>query len=268
MIKIILQGFLIGCAKIIPGFSGSLLAIMFGVYEKVLSIFSDLKKITLKKINYLIFLSFGIIIGIILFSYLLKQLLNVNYFCIMLFFVGLIAGNIKEILSKISEDKYRVRDFFYFLIAVLFSLLITLPSAHFKINYLNVFDYFYLGIIESLTTLIPGISGTAIYIILGVYDFILSLYTNIFDITNFLNFVFFVLGFFIGTIIVSKILNFILKKYKRTLFLVILAFVLTSIYVLLKELFLVEYNKIELAIGLFFMIVGYIISNKLNHLFE
>ena len=66
MLKTFIQGFLIGMAKMIPGFSGSLLAIIFGVYGKTLDIIAHLKNIDKSKLCYLLLLGSGIVLGIII----------------------------------------------------------------------------------------------------------------------------------------------------------------------------------------------------------
>ena len=43
-IKLFIEGFIIGIGKIIPGVSGAMFAMMFGVYEKALNTISNIKK--------------------------------------------------------------------------------------------------------------------------------------------------------------------------------------------------------------------------------
>lgn len=265
MIKIIIQGFLIGCAKIIPGFSGSFIAIMFGVYEKTLRIISDLKNITLKKIMYLFFLATGIIMGIILFSLIIKYLLKTNYFLFILLFTGLIIGSIKDLFLKININKGKLKLIIYFVLSFTFVILLSFIRVC-KVN-AQTYLYFPLGIIEAFTTLLPGVSGTAVYMVLGVYDLILNLYINVFNLKNIFNLILFGGGFIIGVLILSKILLYILKKYSNTLFVIILGNMCASIFILLKDAFMVSIHFYDVIVGIVFLVFGYFISNKLNHLF-
>lgn len=267
MLKIILQGFLIGAAKMIPGFSGSLLAITFGVYEKTLEIIADFRKITVDKMIYLLLLGSGIILGIVLFSYLVCMLLELMYFWIILLFIGLIIGSMKDLVFKIKGYNHYIRGFIYFTLSALIVLIFSFKRESYSLVDLNSFAFLPLGIIEAFTTLIPGISGTAVYMILGVYDLILDLYINIVNIYNLPNLLLFGLGFIIGTIILSKVLTFILKKYSKTLFVIILGFMFASVCVLIKDAFIVDITVFNTILGLLFLILGYIISDKLNHLF-
>ena len=267
MLKILLQGFLIGMAKMIPGFSGSLLAITFGVYEKTLNIIAHLRNLTKRKMTYLLLLGTGIIIGIIIFSYIVKFLLETLYFPIMLLFIGLIIGSMQDLWKNIKGYNHPILGFLFFIGS--FSLVILFSSN--KIVYgdfdTSSFLYFPLGLIESMTTLIPGISGTAVYMILGVYDVILDLYINVLKPTNLLNLFFYFVGFGIGVIILAKLLTFLLTYYRKILYISILGFMLAAILSLIRDIFNTSFSFVDLILGVFFLVLGYIVSNKLNHLF-
>ena len=98
----LLYGLLIGLGKIIPGVSGSVIAITLGVYEKSINsinhFFKDIKKNT----TYLLPLGIGIIISIIFTSKIVINLLNNYYLPTILFFLGLIIGGIQDIRKQIS----------------------------------------------------------------------------------------------------------------------------------------------------------------------
>ena len=87
-IKLILKGFLIGIGKIIPGFSGALLAISFNVYDKLINSITNFFSNKNENIIFLLNLSIGIISGIILFSKIILYLLNNYYLYTTIFFTG------------------------------------------------------------------------------------------------------------------------------------------------------------------------------------
>lgn len=267
MWRVLLQGALIGMAKMIPGFSGSLLAITFGVYENALDIIADLKSITKRKLWYLLLLGSGIIIGIVIFSYVVKFLLDSMYFSIMLLFIGLIIGNTQRLWQDAKSYSHPT-------LGVLIFIGSFLMVGYFftnKVAYMSLpsgsFLYFFLGIVESFTTLIPGISGTAVYIMLGVYDIILSLYINFFNPENLLYLVFYFLGFSLGVIFLAKLLTFILKRYRQILYIMIVGFMCGVIATLIQDVFSEPFKIIDVILGILFLIIGYFSSSRLNHLF-
>ena len=74
-LKLILQGFVIGIGKIIPGVSGAMFAMMFGVYEKALDIISHLKTKLFKNLKFMFLLGISILLAIILGSNIIKKCL-------------------------------------------------------------------------------------------------------------------------------------------------------------------------------------------------
>ena len=63
-IKLFIQGFIVGIGKIIPGVSGAMFAMMFGIYEKALDIISNLRTKLMKNLKYMLILvkSIGLVI--------------------------------------------------------------------------------------------------------------------------------------------------------------------------------------------------------------
>jgi putative membrane protein len=82
-----------------------------------------------------------------------------------------------------------------------------------------------MGIIESISVIVPGVSGTAIYISLGVYDKMLNLYIH-FPINHL---IFFSMGFIISSIIILKIISYLFFKHKKETYSAILGFLCASI---------------------------------------
>ena len=100
----LLKGFIIGIGKIIPGVSGSVLAITLGVYDKSVEYINNFKHNKKESLKYLLPLGIGIIISIIIFSKIITILLDKYYQINMLFFIGLIIGGLPEIIKKVKKQ--------------------------------------------------------------------------------------------------------------------------------------------------------------------
>ena len=85
-----------------------------------------------------------------------------------------------------------------------------------------------------------------------------------FSEVNLLPTVLFFIGVFIGIVIVSKFMNYMLKRYKKRTYLCIAGCALSSVFLLVIDMFSMEFLLIELIVGLALFIVGYKISYKLN----
>ena len=120
-IKLILQGFIVGIGKIIPGVSGAMLAMFMGIYEDLMEAIT--KFFDDKKRHFLLLLNFGIglFLAIVLFSKVILFLLNHYYEETIYLFLGLIMGTVLRFKKSVSfrgKNKY----IFFFALLLMFLL--------------------------------------------------------------------------------------------------------------------------------------------------
>lgn len=267
---LIIKGFIIGIGKVIPGVSGSLIAVSLGIYEEAIEAISHFFKDFYKNIIFLGTIAIGILLAVICGSKIINYLLIISYVPTMLLFTGLISGTVPSIFKNISvncKNKY-----IYIFISAL--IILSLEFISFDNNYLpanNLSDYIYisiLGLIDAITMVVPGVSGTAIFIIMGSYSFILTLFGNTLNIDYVINniwyYILFAIGLIIGVIFISKLMSYLFKKNKNEVYMVIIGFSLSSIILLLKNILLLQYSLYELLIGIILFFLGFKISSKLE----
>ena len=253
-LKLILKGFIVGIGKIIPGVSGSMLAITLGIYEDIIkaitNFFSNIKANSKLLINF----GLGVILAIILFSNLILFMLKNYYAEVMNLFLGLIIGTLMPFIKSI---KFSSKNIFIFIIFFLLTLYLTTFSPNtpfiFKGTIINYLYTSFLGMIDAFTSIVPGISGTAIYMTLGSYEYVLSILGNPFSFP----FIIYGIGLIIGIILVSYLINYLFKRWKDESYMCFFALMLGSISLLflsLKDYFNI-YLGIYLIIG---SIIGYI----------
>lgn len=251
----ILKGILIGIGKILPGVSGSLIAISLGVYYKSIHIIGNIYKINKNDLIFLSNLLIGICISIVLFSKLIINLLNIYYIQTMLLFLGLITGCINGLIKIIKKDLNFI-NIIFLLLPLLIILLINIINIKINIS-INYFTIFFLGILESITMILPGVSGTALFMYLNIYQYILGLMSTIT-----LNSIIFITGIIIGFILFSKIISIILLKYKIKLLYVITGLMISTILIILKDTLNCDYDFRSLLIGTILFVIGYFITKK------
>lgn len=254
-----LKGILIGIGKILPGVSGSLMAISMKVYEPLLQSISSFFKEPKKNINFLFPIISGIIISIILFSNVLKILINNCYFPILLLFIGLIVGSFEFKFDEFKNKKIPKIIIF----TLLFTITILINKLSVNINLENnFFTYIFLGIIETLSTIIPGISGTAIFIVLKKYDLILEMLSNPFN--NLTSLIPFLIGIIISLILLAKIITFFLKKHPILFVVIIKSFSLSTLFLMYFKTLQFDKTIYDIIIGEILLIIGFIISKRMN----
>lgn len=259
---LILKGFLIGIGKIIPGVSGSLLAISLGVYDSAIDSLVNLFKNFKKNTYFLGRLAIGVVIAIVFFSNVISYLLNNHYLYTMSLFIGLILGTVPSIIKK---SKFSSKSFKYLILS--FVLIMFINFFKFEDNFnpnQSILDFiiiFILGMIDAFTTVIPGISGTATFMMMGVYDFILWLFANPFS--NIFFTILFCLGMIFGIILASILMNKLLKKYPNQIYQIILGFTVVAIVILFKDIF--SYlNFLNFFISLFLISIGFLLAIVLD----
>ena len=221
---VIIKGMLYGFFGIMPGLSGSALAFHYGDYQKILLIFKT-KKITKESFFYLLFILLGVVVGVYLTSILLKTI-YLNFFKI--FKTLVILVNMFLCYKIVSNNKLNIIIVFIIILFLLVMNIINLkPCCNLKYEYLL---FLISGVIYSLSNIIPGFSGTIIFVNMGFYNHLLSLYANpLSSIFNSpLNWFFFILSFIITSYFLFK---FIIRIYEKRLFkYFLLAVILENIY--------------------------------------
>lgn len=270
-IYLFLIGILIGTAMIIPGVSGSVIAVIFGVYDKSITALTNLFKNFKKNIIYLFILGSGILTGAIWFSNVMMFLYEKHEIITKFSFIGLILGGIPFLINEIKKKKTEKINVKMFLITLLFSLVLwylseNLINLTININnnskILNFFLLFLSGFIYSVGKVIPGISGSFLLILIGMYEFVLSIMANPISavVTSFDKILSFILGLIFGVIVLLKLMKYLLDKKFGLTYSIIIGFVIGSIPALIPKF---SFN-LDFITGIIVMIVSFVLSYKLT----
>lgn len=270
-IYLFLIGILIGTAMIIPGVSGSVIAVIFGVYDKSITALTNLFKNFKKNIIYLFVLGSGILTGAIWFSNVMMFLYEKHEIITKFSFIGLILGGIPFLINEIKKKKTENINVKMFLITLLFSLVLwylseNLINLTININnsskILNFFLLFLSGFIYSVGKVIPGISGSFLLILIGMYEFVLSIMANPIGavVSSFDKILPFILGLVFGVIVLLKLMKYLLDKKFGLTYSIIIGFVIGSIPALIPKF---SFN-LDFITGITVMIVSFVLSYKLT----
>lgn len=254
-LRLLLKGFLMGIAEIIPGVSGSTIALIVGVYQDFISLLHQLsdfvKEIlkllffrssiekcvkTFKEINFrfasLLFL--GMLIAIALFSNIVTFLLENYEPYVMAFFFGLVIASITIPWNEIKEKTFK--EFSITLItAVVIFLLLSLNPLEFE--YAPSAWYFLLGGALGICAMVlPGVSGSFIFLMIGIYEYIIPFVSNVtrfnFDSSELTKLLALIVGMFFGFIFFVRLLKFGLVSHSGKIFAFLTGLMIASLRVL------------------------------------
>jgi putative membrane protein len=267
-----IKGFVIGIGKIIPGVSGAILAISLGVYEKGINSINNFFDDIVNNFKFLVTLGLGVMISIVLFSNVIKYSLDTFYLPTMLLFIGLIIGGIPMLFSKVEKKSLNVPNISISIIMFLIVILLSLLNTNNQVVVSNGVGSFLLmiliGFIDAATMIIPGISGTAILMLIGCYDIIIDTLSSLTSfsqiITNIGILIPFGIGIILGIILVVKVMAYLFKNHEIKTYYAIIGFALSSILLLFVQTMNNSYKISQVLIGFILLIIGYNISKKLD----
>ena len=271
---LIVKGFILGIANIIPGVSGGTLAMTMGIYEDIIKSISSILKTPKKSLKLLLYLGIGAALSILILSKLLNYTLTNYAFATTLFFIGLIVGGFPLLLKKAKGHKVSLGYLLSFLsttsLVIILRLLQTSENTV-SLNNISLFTMIILllvGMLAASTMVIPGESGSFVLMLIGFYKTILNTISNITKINllghNLLILVPFGIGVLLGIVLTAKLIEYLLKKYEIYTYYGIYGFILASILVLILNV----YNKAtgipEVVVGILLVLLGTFIGYKLG----
>ncbi len=231
LLRNILYGLILGIGFIIPGVSGSVLASILGIYEDIIFRLNNLFKNLKDNLLYLGSLLIGFSLGIILFSKIILKLLDTKYIFISYVFIGLILGSIPYLIKEIKNKCHKNIAFIPFIIASLISITLYIIQIKYNISSDKTTIVMIIGgLFYAIGKIIPGISGSALLILLGIYKYLLNILSNPFNINtkDIINLIPFIISFIISAIILLKLINYLLNNYYHLSYSAIIGFVISS----------------------------------------
>lgn len=225
------KGLVIGGTMLVPGASGGSMAMILGIYSNLITAVSSFFKNPKKNLLFLGTFVAGAGIGMLLFAKPLLTLIETYPKPMLYFFLGAVLGGVPLIYHETGVKKLSSTHMLYILIGVTIVLLFSLiPSTGVSIATSSGMVQFLLllacGIIAAVALILPGISISYLLLVMGLYDTTIRAISTL-DI----RFLFPLgLGVGLGIILTTGILEYVMKKYPRITYFVILGFVLGSLF--------------------------------------
>jgi putative membrane protein len=251
------NGVAFGITETVPGVSGGTIAIILGYYDELIKAINNFRKTPRESLKLLIPLIIGVAAGLISFSSLVGYLLANQSFPTMLFFVGLIVGIIPLIWLKVRGAAKRLSFEKFALIILPCAGLIVLSGlkstsvldpdeAIASIGTPFMLFIFVSGILAAAALVIPGISGSFVLLMVGIYPLAIHSISNIklllMDMTNTSLAIDIVkvlvplaIGVIIGGLSMVRLIDKLLTNYYERIYSIILGLLIGSVYVILNQ---------------------------------
>ncbi len=244
-IKQIGRGFLMGAADIIPGVSGGTVALILGIYDRLVTALGRFDTTLLRHlqsrrwttaavhvdVRFLVFLGIGIVTGVGLFAgvvhYLLEQYLQQTFAA----FFGLIAASSLIVLRTIT--RWSAAELVCLLLGAIFAIwLVNQPFLQHPPS--GLWYVFLCGVVAICAMILPGISGAFILLILGMYKEMSELIKESLkgNVTGegIVTIAVFVSGCLVGLLSFSKFLKWLLGRHESQTLAVLCGLMIGSLW--------------------------------------
>ena len=280
-----LLGFLVGLAMIIPGVSGSTIAIIFKYYNKILYAISNLFKKFKLCFLFLLPIVIGAVIGFAFGFLTIQKLLNFIPFALVSLFAGLMLGSTPTLRDEVKDVKIERKQILNIIIGFIIPLCLATITILFSDNSLtsankellvdfpSIILYIILGFLVAATQFIPGCSATAILMTVGYYKSITDT-VSITYITNnpsvIIVYLSLILGFLIGCAVVSNLINILINKFKNNIYFIFIGLSLGSVIGLFINTDMLKvyhswtisnnFPFLDVILGVFLFVIGIIMA--------
>lgn len=229
------RGFIMGISDLIPGVSGGTLAVVLGIYDRLLEAISGVFSREWKRhIGFLLPLAAGMGSAIVLLSKVIKYVLEHYYEPTQFFFIGLIIGVIPFMLRR-ADVKRSFKASHYALMAAAALLLASMAFLKTSkdadpmtaMTGLTLVGLFFSGWLASMAMLMPGVSGSFVLLVLGVYATAIHALSSM----DLLLIAVIGSGVVVGFIVSSKAIRYVLEQFPRPTYAIIIGLIIGSIAV-------------------------------------
>jgi len=263
-------GFFIGTSIVAPGVSGSVMAVMMGIYSELLEIVSHPFKNFKRNFFYLLPMGIGALFSVVLLVLGLTAVFESYPVPAFFLFIGLIGGSLPTVLHEASsgvfKKQYILAVLFAFLVGTTIGVMAPAESAEAASSSVNYLYYGFCGAVAGMASMVPGMSISMILMMLGVYMPFLNAARHL-DILT--------LGvvgvcFVIAMVLFSRFTKFIFKKYHNFAYFMVFGFMCGSVLsILVRITRMVDVTKLPFftwAAGIATLCVGIAVSTLFQRL--
>ncbi|MBQ3258614.1 MAG: DUF368 domain-containing protein [Oscillospiraceae bacterium] len=257
------KGIIVGIGGVAPGLSGSVLLIIFGLYQNTLDALGTLLAAPKKNASFLFPLVLGMFTGVLLFSRVIDYCLAYYEVPTRFCFLGLILGTLPMVWREVKKEGFSPK--FYGVIAasaVIGTWLFTVNTDSFpQITEPTLLQCIALGVAVAATAIIPGVDPAVFLSTLGFYE----MYVHALAVIELGVLLPMVIGLALGAMAISFIMSQLFKRFYTATYSVIFGIFLSMIPNMLTERCSLDFD-LSGVISILLMSVGFLLSFYLGDL--
>lgn len=167
----VLVGALVGLGAVLPGISGGVLCVMFGLYKPIIEFLSHPKR-SFKKYGSMVLPVFlGVAIGFVVVARVLEFFLTRYEAISVCVFIGLIAGEFPSLFKEAGKEGRNKASWISFFAAMALAFAVLIGVNLFRVDITpNVWWYIFCGACMAVSIIVPGMSFSTLLMPLGLYE--------------------------------------------------------------------------------------------------
>ena len=250
------KGIIVGLGGVAPGLSGSVLLIIFGLYQKTLDALGSLLTDFRKNLRFLGPLVAGMFLGVLLFSKVIDFFLNHYEMPTRFCFLGLILGTLPMVWKEVRKEGFSKGYYGLILLAAAAgTCLFTLNPSLFQVTDPNLLQCICLGVAVAATAIIPGVDPAVFLSTLGFYE----MYVRALAEFSLPVLIPMVAGLALGAVGISFVMSLLFRRWYTGTFSVIFGIFLSMVPNMLTESCVLAWD-IPSLVSLFVMVLGFALS--------
>lgn len=263
----ILCGFCLGISVFAPGISGSVMAIILGIYDRLLEIASNPFKNLKKNIKFLFPMGIGAVISFVLFVVLFSYLFETYEKATYMLFIGLIAGNLPVVYKDARTVQLKKRYVVGLVLTAVFACVMGIlgETTEAVQTAAQSHSWWYMGLAggaAGFASLIPGMSVSMILIVMNVYEALIETVKALDIVTIGVVGVCFVVAMGLS----SRLIRYVFDRFKGLANYMVIGFLLGSIGGIGYGVVATGFGLMDIFVGAVMLAVGLGISLLFVHL--
>lgn len=280
-LKSALLGFFVGLAVIVPGISGSTVAIIFKLYDPFLYALGNLFKKFKLCFLFLLPIAVGLVVGFVFGFLTVQKLLELLPFAVICLFAGLMSGAFPAVKDELKGEKLSFSQKSLVCLGVLIPACVGVCSVLLSsgtgtdvcaVKLWQVLCALPIGYLLGITQIVPGLSASAILMAIGWFQSLVDSVSFSFWLSSpkiFLLYLALGVGFLLGVFTFSKLLTSVFKTHRKTAYSLIVGLSLGSILTMFynPDVFAVYQSWVksgvrylDLFLGIALFAVGFAVS--------
>ena len=257
------KGIIVGLGGVAPGLSGSVLLIIFGLYQKTLEALGSILKDFRKNLRFLVPLVAGMFLGVLLFSKLIDFFLNTYEMPTRFCFLGLILGTLPMVWKEVRKEGFSRRYYVVIALAAVFGtwFFTVNPNAFPQVTDPNLLQKLLLGVAVAATAIVPGVDPAVFLSTLGFYEMYVAALADV----NLSVLIPMVGGLAVGAVAISFTMSQLFRRFYTASFSVIFGIFLSMIPNMLTEECVLGFDMVS-ALSVSVLVLGFLLSWYLEDL--